>query len=109
MEIPIIAACQLSRAVESRTDKTPRMHDLRDSGSLEQDADVILMLHRPSYYLTSEMIARAENNNESIDYNAAEVHVSKNRRGACGVINASFTARVCQYDLLDTGRVHLEP
>ena len=100
MDVPIVCACQLSRAVESRTDKTPRMHDLRDSGAIEQDADLIMMLHRPSYYLTPEMIDKAHGNGEVIDYDHAEVHIAKNRRGACGVLNAEFKALYCQYDLL---------
>lgn|SRR3990167_4444200 len=70
--IPIIVLCQLNRAVESRDTHRPRLSDLRDSGSIEQDADQIWFLYRPGYY---------EPHSTS---NAAEIIVAKNRNGATG-------------------------
>lgn len=73
-KVPVLAAAQLNRDVEARQDKTPQLSDLRDSGSLEQDADVILMLYRDDYY--HENSARP---------NETDVYVSKNRNGPTGV------------------------
>jgi replicative DNA helicase len=77
LKIPVIALSQLSRAVERREDKTPIMADLRDSGSIEQDADIILFLYRDDYY-TKEKSERA---------NTVDIIIAKNRSGATTVRN----------------------
>ena len=74
-KIPILALAQLSRQVEQRADKKPLLSDLRDSGSLEQDADVVMFLYRPDVYFPSNPIFR----------NKAELIIAKNRQGARGV------------------------
>jgi replicative DNA helicase len=79
MGIPVILLCQLSRKCEERTDKRPIMSDLRDSGNIEQDADVVLMLYRDEYY-----------NPDTLDKGIAEVLIRKNRQGKLGVVPLTF-------------------
>ncbi len=83
LDIPIIALSQLSRQVESRTNKKPLMSDLRDSGAIEQDADIIMMLYRPEYY-GSETETVSEYEGQTI------LCVEKNRNGATGDIEFKF-------------------
>jgi len=73
--IPIVVASQLNRQVEYRADKQPKLADLRDSGEIEQEADIVLLLYRDDYYTNSEL-------NESI----MTVYVSKNRNGPTGEV-----------------------
>lgn len=106
-QVPVILLSQLSRDVEKRADKRPVMADLRDSGSIEQDADLILMLYRPDYYkkLSLELNLEdddEENNNqnknkeiekEKEDENpisSTEIIISKHRNGETGIINLNF-------------------
>ena len=79
LHIPVIAISQLSRSVESRPDKRPIMSDLRDSGSIEQDADIVMMLYRDDYY-----------NEESEAVDELEINVVKHRNGALGRIHLHF-------------------
>jgi len=81
--IPIVLLSQLNRAVEFRENKRPQLSDLRDSGSIEQDADIVLLLYRPGYY--KQM--RSPN---AIDDGAAEIIVAKNRNGPTGVVNCMW-------------------
>lgn len=80
LDVPIICLSQLSREVEKRQDKHPMMSDLRESGAIEQDADIVLFLYRDSYY----------RNGESPEIDETEVIVSKNRDGATGVGKVAF-------------------
>jgi len=82
--VPIIALSQLSRNVESRVNKRPILSDLRESGSIEQDADLVLMLYRESYYNSTEL---SENIN-SID--SVELIIAKQRNGPIGTIDLNF-------------------
>ena len=80
LDVPILAAAQLSRAVEMRTDKRPVLSDLRESGSIEQDADMVMFLYRPEYYNITA--------NEFGDSNKGETHVriAKHRNGSLETI-----------------------
>ena len=85
----VMALSQLNRAVESRPDKKPRMSDLRESGSIEQDADIICFIYRAVVY------------NESADPNAAELIVSKHRAGEIGTIQLHFDGRFTRFATVD--------
>ncbi len=84
LEVPLIALAQLNRNVEDRPDHRPRMADLRESGSIEQDADVVMLLHRDEYYLTKE---KAE---EEQKVNKAQVLIQKNRNGPIGDVELYY-------------------
>ncbi len=81
--IPIIALSQLNRQVESRDKHRPRLSDLRESGAIEQDADVVMLLHREDYY------RRNEDPNAAQD-GKTELIIAKNRRGCTGIANLVF-------------------
>lgn len=83
-DVPVLALAQLSRAVESRQNKRPMLADLRDSGSLEQDADVVLFIYREDYYAMRE-----QRENYTPD-NLAEVHIAKHRNGPTGEVSLYF-------------------
>ena len=90
--VPVIAISQLSRKVEDRENKVPRMSDLRESGAIEQDADLILMLHRPEYFLQegSEEHQAAEND--------AHVNLAKNRNGPTGTVQLHFRKNLMRFE-----------
>ena len=83
LNVPVLCCAQLSRGPEGRTDKRPQLSDLRDSGSIEQDADVVMFLYREEYYKTD----RATDNKEM---SVAEVIIQKNRHGSTGNIKMGW-------------------
>lgn len=86
LNVPVIAISQLSRSVEQRQDKRPILSDLRESGSLEQDADIVAFLYREDYYRSEE----DEEEDEMEEDNVVEVLVEKNRSGARGTVKLLF-------------------
>ena len=90
LHIPVVALSQLSRSVEGRTDKRPVLSDLRDSGSIEQDADVVMMLYRDDYY-----------NEDSEIPNELEVNVIKHRNGAIGRVHLLFDRQKMKFSDLE--------
>ena len=86
LEVPVIALSQLNRAVESREDRRPRMADLRESGAIEQDADIVLLLHRPDYYDANDQPG------------IAELIVAKNRNGATDTKKLTFLKSLTRFE-----------
>ena len=86
--IPIICCAQLSRGPEGRNDKRPMLSDLRDSGAIEQDADIVLFLYRDEYYDTE---AAAE------EGSIAEVIVAKNRHGSQGTVKMGWIGKYTKF------------
>ena len=89
LNVPIIALSQLSRGVEQRTNKRPMLSDLRESGSIEQDADLVMMLYRDEYY-----------NPDSPDRGIAEVSIVKHRNGPVGTVKLIFNAEQTKFENL---------
>jgi len=116
LNIPIIALSQLSRQVEQREDKRPLLSDLRESGTIEQDSDVVMFIYRESYYLERlEPIRKSEEDdlkyNERVsrwqqltndNYNKAEIIIAKQRHGPIGSIKMQFDANYTKFSDLTT-------
>ena len=98
LAIPVIALSQLNRASEGRDGHRPRMSDLRESGSIEQDADVVMLLHREDYYRMSEP--------DFVPDNIAEVIIAKQRNGPTGTVKLTFMNKTTRFENLAT---HADP
>ena len=112
LQIPIIALSQLSRQVESRDDKRPQLADLRESGSIEQDADVVLFVYREEYYLQNKEPRPGTPEHEKwqtemdLAHGKAEVIIGKQRHGPTGTVNLHFDASVTRFsDLAHDGYI----
>jgi replicative DNA helicase len=111
LDVPVLALSQLSRAVEQREDKRPQLADLRESGSIEQDADVVMFIYRDDYYLMREEPKRRDTEtndhfNQRLDdwkqrceqnYGKAEVIVAKQRHGPTGIVRLAFEGQFTKF------------
>jgi replicative DNA helicase len=95
LNIPVLAAAQLSRAVEQRSDKRPVLSDLRESGSLEQDSDIVMFIYRED-----------KDKPDSIMKNVAEIIVSKHRNGPTGSVQLVFREKLAQF--VDAATYHID-
>lgn len=93
--VPVICCAQLSRGPESRTSKKPMLSDLRDSGAIEQDADIVMFLYRDEYYKDQE--------GTHADANVAEVIVAKNRHGSTDTVKMGWIGQYTKFRTLDEG------
>jgi replicative DNA helicase len=107
LDIPIIACAQLSRQVESREDKRPQLSDLRESGSIEQDADIVMFIYRDDYYLKNR--EPAQGSEEHLKWQAemeaahgqAEVIIAKQRHGPTGTVPLQFNGPLTKFGDLE--------
>jgi replicative DNA helicase len=103
LDVPVIGLSQLSRAVEQREDKRPQLSDLRESGSIEQDADIVMFIYREDYYLASKQPTDDHPDfpkwKEDMEraYGLAEVIVAKQRHGATGKVRMKFDSRFTKF------------
>jgi replicative DNA helicase len=114
LNVPVLALSQLSRAVEQREDKRPQLSDLRESGSIEQDADIVLFVYREEYYIAARE-PKGENGDAKIDeayakwtqemqeaFQKAELIIAKQRHGATGKVRLKFESSITRFsDYID--------
>ncbi|MEE2996368.1 MAG: replicative DNA helicase [Pseudomonadota bacterium] len=123
LDVPVIALSQLRRAVEQREDKRPQLADLRESGTIEQDADVVMFIYRDEYYLQrAEPSRRADESNEKMNERymmweeamtavrgRAEVIIAKQRHGPTGMVHLRVYPEATKFDNLEDGDEYGDP
>ena len=102
LDVPVIAVSQLSRAVEWRASHVPQLADLRESGSIEQDADVVLFIYRDDMYYTVEEWSKLHDiEKEPYPRGIADINIAKHRNGPLGQIKLRFLSRIVKFDNLE--------
>lgn len=96
LNVPVLAAAQLSRAVEQRADKEPQLSDLRESGSLEQDADIVMFINRPEMY-----------EKDTLKQNLAQIKIAKHRNGPVGAVELVFRNNIAKFENAATRHIDL--
>jgi replicative DNA helicase len=96
LHIPVVALSQLSRQVENRTNKRPHLSDLRESGAIEQDADVVMFIHREDYY-TEQKYERGTGDYDEVTLPEAEIIVSKNRNGPTDIVRLYWFKEITRF------------
>lgn len=96
LNVPVLAAAQLSRAIEQRSDKEPQLSDLRESGSLEQDSDIVMFIHRPEMY-----------EKDPVNQNLAQIKVAKHRNGPTGMVELVFRNKLAKFENAATRHIDL--
>lgn len=111
LDVPVIALSQLSRAVELRDDKRPQLADLRESGSIEQDADIVMFVYREEYYLSRKEPTQTDSDKHrdwereiAKVYNTAEIILAKQRHGPVGTVRVFFDGKYIQFSNLSGDR-----
>ena len=106
LDVPVITLTQLNRAAEYREDKTPRLSDIRESGAIEQDADLVMFLHRPHYdkvrtkqisTQNKEEVYPNEDEGSQANERIANIVIAKNRQGPTGKITLDFDAKFMRF------------
>jgi replicative DNA helicase len=109
LSVPVIALSQLSRAVEQREDKRPQLSDLRESGSIEQDADIVMFVYREEYYVASREPRGGADDTKALEayqawqaemnavYGLAELIIAKQRHGATGKVKLRFESKITKF------------
>ncbi len=97
LNVPVLAAAQLSRAIEQRADKEPQLSDLRESGSLEQDADIVMFIHRPELY-----------EKDTLKQHLAQIKIAKHRNGPVGTVELVFRENLAKFENAATQRYDLK-
>ena len=108
LKVPVVALSQLSRAVEQRTDKRPMLSDLRESGSIEAEADVVIFIYRDEYYKSKEAVSAEDESAETAlqdrgvhKVEVAELIIAKQRNGPTGTVRVAFLPRYTRFANLD--------
>ena len=96
LNVPVLAAAQLSRAIEQRADKEPQLSDLRESGSLEQDSDIVMFIHRPEMY-----------EKDTLKRHLAQIKIAKHRNGPVGTVELVFRDNLAKFENAATHVVDL--
>ena len=97
LKVALIACSQLNRMVENRPNNRPRLSDLRDSGGIEQDADVVMFIHREDVYVTGDEWEQMHPDQE-YPKNIAEIIIAKHRKGPTGSIRLEFIDNLVRFD-----------